>query len=79
MNDVALSQDIPTPNPFSLVSLIRLIRNTTHRLPEPKTRAEVKRLLVSVPTGVANYFLSRFPRFNLLTIHILFCFVNPDF
>ncbi len=81
MHDVALSQDIPTSNSFSLVSLIRLIRNVMHHLPEPKTRDEIKRLIAPVPTvaaAVANYFLSRFPRFNLPTINILFYFVNAD-
>ncbi len=65
MHAFALSQGLPTPNPFSLVSLIRLIRNMAHHLPDVKTRAEIKRLNVSVPTGVADYFFSRFPRFNL--------------
>ncbi len=75
MNVIALSQDYPTSNPFSLVSLIRLIRNVTHHLPEPKTRAEIKRLIAPVPTvvaAVANYFLSRFPRFNVPTLDIYF-------
>jgi hypothetical protein len=72
MHAFALLQGNPTPNPFSLVSLIRLIRNMAHHLHDAKTRAEIKRLLVSVPTGVANYFFSRFPRFNLPNIHFLF-------
>jgi hypothetical protein len=71
MHNIALSQGRPTPNPFSLRSLIRLIRNLYHHFP---TRGEVTDLLVSVPTGLANRFFSRFPRFNLrYTYFILIC------
>ena len=67
------------PDPRSIVSLIRLIRNMAHHIEEPTVNptGQKKKDLLGSKAGVAHYFFCRFPRYILTSLWTFWC-TAPD-